>query len=77
MTLIKYKLDFLGMFWDKEKSTMIKYFYSKSKKNKKAKNTYNKLSQIDNYTKEYLMKQYFEKRRLEFTVAFFETKIAY
>eukprot|EP00347_Sterkiella_histriomuscorum_P020931 403335904 len=77
MTLIKYKLDFLGMFWEREKLTMIKYYYSKSKKNKKAKTTYNKLSQIDNYTKEYLLKQYFEKCRLEFTVSFFEQKIAF
>lgn len=44
MTLIKFKLDFLGMFWEKEKSTMIKHYYSKSKKHKKSKNIYNKLS---------------------------------
>jgi len=44
MTLIKYKIEFLVYCWEREKSTMIKYYYQKSKKNKKAKIVYNKIS---------------------------------
>ena len=53
---------------------MVKYYYARGvlKKNKKAKNAYNKLLEIDSYTKEYLLKNYFEKCKLKFTVAFFE-----
>jgi hypothetical protein len=72
MIMSKAKLDLLSVYWDKERSIMIKYYYSKQKKNKKAKNMYNKLMQIDSYTKDYMIKHYFEKCKHEFTVAFFE-----
>ena len=68
------RLWLLSEIWDREKSIMVKYYYARGvlKKNKKAKNAYNKLLEIDSYTKEYLLKNYFEKCKLKFTVAFFE-----
>ena len=70
--MVRHRLAFLELFWDREKNQMVKHYFAKGKKNKKAKQVYNKLSQIDSYTKEYILKQYFEKCRLEFTVRFFE-----
>ncbi|CDW87394.1 UNKNOWN [Stylonychia lemnae] len=75
MILLRYKIDFLIYIWDREKSIMNKHYYLKSKKNKKAKNIYNKLTQIDNSIRDSLIKEYFEKCRLEFTVQFFESKL--
>ncbi len=53
---------------------MLKYYYQKQKKNKKAKLIYNKLSVIDTMMRDYLLKIYYEKCKLEFSVAFFERK---
>ena len=44
----------------------------KQKKNKKAKSTYNKLSLIDSSVRDHMLKVYYEKCRLEFSLAFFE-----
>jgi hypothetical protein len=49
--LIKYKFNFLNIFWEREINIMSKHYYAKSKKNKKAKITYNKILQISEDTK--------------------------
>ena len=51
---------------------MMKYYLLKQKKNKKAKATYTKLSVIDNNVRDHMLKVYYEKCRMEFSVAFFE-----
>lgn len=51
------------------------YYYTKMKKSKKAKLMYNKLATLDSYTREHMLKTYYEKCRMEFTVRFFEKKI--
>lgn len=56
MTMVRHRLAFLELFWDREKNQMVKHYFAKGKKNKKAKQVYNKLSQIDSYTKEYILK---------------------
>lgn len=75
MDVTRNKLQFLASLWDREKSTMTKYYFSKMKKSKKAKNIYNKLVVLDSYTRDHMLKAYYEKCRLEFTVRFFQQKI--
>ena len=55
---------------------MIKFYYGNQKKDKKAKQQYNKLMQIDTNTRDSLIHDYIEKCKLEFTVNYFEFKIA-
>jgi len=63
------------MFWDKEKNIMIRHFYAKIKKSKKSKAMYNKLTMLDSYTKEHMLRTYYEKCKLEYTVRFFDRKL--
>jgi hypothetical protein len=71
----KNRIGFLDMYFEKEKSIMIKHYYHKIKKHKKAKTIYNKLAQIANDTKTNLLTVYYSACKLKFTVAFFEQKL--
>jgi hypothetical protein len=53
---------------------MTKHYFLKQKKNKKAKVNYNKLTLIDAYTRDYVLKEYFALCNLRFDVNFFETR---
>ena len=75
MEIGKLKVELLIRYWEKEKSIMSKYYFQKQKKNKKAKQQYTDICLIDSYTRDFLLKKYFEKCNLQFTFNFFISRM--